>query len=164
MTSNFEKQKAIGIAGEDKLDEFYSRSFLINKISALEFQRLGIDRIFRLNEPGSFYFSVEYKTDHAAANTGNAFVELNIIRETDKEPGWARKLMAHFLFYYVPGLRVCYCISVVDFKFMLPNWREQYGTKLSVVTQRETGGHYQAKGLIVPLKEFSSICWRRDTI
>ena len=97
MAYQFDAQHADGLAGEAFLDALFSRWYRIRPASAAQ-QRRGIDRWFRTT---TRRLAVEYKTDHTAARTGNAFVE-TVSVDTAHKPGWAYTSQADYLVYYIP--------------------------------------------------------------
>ena len=97
---NFDVQLAQGESGEARLDRFFSTWFQIQPATPEE-QRQGIDRWFSdRRRPRTL--AVEYKTDHTAARTGNAFIE-TISVDSEQKAGWAFTSQADLLLYYVPG-------------------------------------------------------------
>lgn len=101
---NFQEQLKIGQEGEAFLDSFFrGKGVQVEVVDDLDTQRRGIDRYFHIEGKT---FSVEYKTDHTAARTGNAFLEMAV----DKKAGWVQRTEADFIAYYVPGRQVIYLV------------------------------------------------------
>lgn len=165
MDYNFETQKKIGDEGEAALDAFYSKHYVVKPCSDLELQRRGVDRLFKIPGPMKCWFSVEYKTDHKAHQTGCAYIEVELNSELNgKEYGWLQKLFAQVLFYYVPATRVCYCVPALILKACAANfWSEQY-PKGRAANKGRCGTLYTSTGLLVPLRELEVICWRKDIL
>lgn len=145
---NFNTQLTDGEAGEQRLDQYFSQWFTITPATAAE-QRRGIDRHFLRHRDGQS-FTVEYKTDHTAGKTGNAFVE-TISVDTQNKPGWAITSTAQVLIYHVPDAGTLYIIDLPRLRQHLPRWQKTYPTR-----QIPNRG-YHTHGLLVPLKEFEQI-------
>ena len=110
--------------------------------------RAGIDR-WMTGMDGT-RFSVQYKTDHQAFRTGNAFVE-TISVDTTGAPGWAVKCDADYLIYWLPEADLAYVLRPREIAAQLPRWRQLY---------REASAPndgYLTIGLLVLLSEFEAI-------
>ena len=128
--------------------QYFSQWFDITPATDAE-QRLGIDRHF-LRHRDRQRFTVEYKTDHTAGRTGNAFVE-TISVDTANKPGWAFTSTAQVLIYHVPDAGTLYIIDFPRLRHHLPTWQQTYPTR--AIPNRS----YHTHGLLVPLKEFEAI-------
>lgn len=142
---DFKEQKQRGESSEHYLDSYFSRWYDIQPATALE-QRQGIDRHF--TRDGSTK-TVEYKTDYAAAKTGNAFMEL-ISVDCRFVVGWAYSSCAEYLMYLVPGNAI-YVIHFSQLRLKLAMWTRQYPLR----SVRNEG--YQARGILVPLVELGKL-------
>ena len=150
----FEEQLSIGEQYENELDNYFSQWFYVSPVD-MQFQRAGIDRTWESKE-NKFVYSVEYKADERASQTGNAFVE-TVSVDIDDKPGWAYSSCSQILVYYLPIDKKVYIASVIQLKFSVPKWRE-----LCSVKDVQNNG-YVTKGVIVPLSEFAKCClWVRD--
>lgn len=147
-TYQFGKQLSVGERGEKCLDTLFAKWFTIKAATHQE-QRRGIDRIFTRRNDGHVY-TIEYKTDHTAGKTGNAFVE-TISVDTAGKPGWASRSEAQLLIYYVPGDELIYVIDFSHLRAHLPIWEKRYPRR-SIPNQG-----YHTHGILVPLKEFEKI-------
>lgn len=147
-TYDFRTQLATGAAGEARLDDYFSRWFIIRAATPEE-QRQGTDRIFIGRTDGRTY-RVEYKTDHAASQTGNAFVE-TVSVDTSNKPGWAFSSMANFLLYYIPGPETVYVVDFAKLRRRLPGWQRNYRLR------KIPNWGYHTHGLLVPLDEFERV-------
>lgn len=146
----FAAQKTVGLAGEETLDNFFRQwRGLDIRPATDEEQRRGIDRIFTLAADGRT-FAVEYKTDHTAGRTGNAFIETVSVDRANK-PGWAVASEAFYLIYLIPEPQTIYCLRMADVRKQLPRWRMFYQER----TIMNRG--YNTVGLIVPLDELERI-------
>ena len=147
---SFEEQKADGEAGERALDAHFSRWFHIESANVWQ-QRRGVDRIFHdLRDERSWL--VEYKTDHTASRTGNAFVETVSVRtRTRRKPGWAASSVADWLVYYLPEDGLAYLIRMWDLRQSLRRWAALYPSR-SIPNDG-----YHTQGLLVPLHEFEEL-------
>ena len=94
-------------------------------------------------------FAVEYKTDHLAARTGNAFIE-TISVDVEQKAGWAFTAQADLLLYYVPGLSQVYVLRTTALRARLPFWL------LAHEVQQVSNRGYQTHGLLVPLAELAN--------
>lgn len=147
-TYQFDKQLSVGEHGEGRLDAFFAQWFVI-RVATRQEQRRGIDRIFTRHADGRVY-AIEYKTDHTAGKTGNAFVE-TVSVDTANKPGWASRSEADLLIYYVPEDRLIYVIDFSHLRAHLPVWKKRYPQR-SIPNQG-----YHTHGILVPLKEFEQI-------
>lgn len=157
-TYEFKTQLAIGSEGERRLDEFFADWFVITPASEDE-QRMGIDRWFVRRQsskdgPAGERFAVEYKTDHRAHESGNAFVETVSVAGTQHgKEGWVYSSRARWLIYYVPGegAEMAYIVPFAKLRAELPRLRRHYPE----VPVQNKG--YLTLGLVVPLLEFECI-------
>lgn len=141
---NFADQLSHGKRGETFLDRFFAHWFRIEP-AAPEEQRHGIDRHFH-HLKSHDDFTVEYKTDSAAARTGNAFIE-TISVDTEHKAGWAFTSQADVLLYYVPGKDTVYILKMAAIRARLPLWRQ------TCEVREVPNGGYHTHGLLVPLQE-----------
>lgn len=146
-TYQFNQQLTAGEKGERKLDAYFTKWFKITPATPAE-QRQGIDRHFAHSD-GSRY-TVEYKTDHTAGKTGNAFVE-TISVDTQNKPGWAITSQAQILLYYIPDAGAIYVIPFPTLRQALPTWQQRYPQR--AIPNRG----YHTHGILVPLREFEKI-------
>lgn len=147
MLHNFESSLKDSFKHDADLDSYFSRWFNIQQVGS-DFQRAGIDRIFTCKNTRR-RFTVEYKSDSKAAETGNAFVE-SVSVDIDGKDGWALTCLAQYLAYYIPPQRTIYLIQVVDLKNALIFWREKYPERKS------RNEKYNTLGILVPLQEFAT--------
>ena len=145
MTYTFDAQKARGDAGEQFLDRWFAAKYEI-RLATRQEQRRGIDRIFTRRQTGK-RFTVEYKTDYKAAQTGNAFVE-TVSVDTAGKAGWAYSSQADYLLYYIPGNDLIYVLALEVLRWELPRWVREYPLRAA---QNEG---YATHGVLVPLHEF----------
>lgn len=144
----FTTQLTDGQKGERRLDAFFQKWFVIRPATDAE-QRQGIDRHFTRRKDQRA-FTIEYKTDHTAGRTGNAFVE-TISVDTDNKPGWALTSQAQLLIYYIPDTGIIYVIDFARLRRNLPRWQQTYPQR--AIPNRG----YHTHGLLVPLLEFEKI-------
>ena len=126
---------------EKVLDEKFQKFYHISD----GIQKDGIDRVFVDRDSGITY-TVEYKSDIAASNTKNAFIE-TISVDTYGKLGWALTTKSQIIVYYIVKLDIIYQISTVAIKVMLPKWIKIY-KKASVSNK-----NYKSYGIPVPLSE-----------
>lgn len=145
---DFGQQLKVGAAGEAALDAYFGQWFNITPATDAE-QRLGIDRHWA-SRLDSRLWTVEYKTDHTAKRTHNAFVET--VSVEGKRRGWVYTSQANWVIYYVPGgdYDLAYMLDISHIRRrVLREWERIYPVK----PVQNTRG-YITKGLIVPLHEF----------
>ncbi len=150
MTYDFNTQLKQGAEGEQELDDFFSRWYVINPATA-EQQRQGIDRTYTVID-SRISKTVEYKSDTTASKTGNAFVEVVSV-ETDQvcKLGWAHTSKADILLYFLPSDGLVYVLKMDDLRRKLGKWIQRYKTRYVA----NVG--YKSAGLIVPLREFEQM-------
>lgn len=144
---DFNEQKQRGEISERYLDEYFSRWYDIRPATTMQ-QRQGIDRHFTRRDNGETS-TIEYKTDYAAANTGNAFMEL-ISVDCRYVVGWAYSSCADYLLYLVPGAAI-YVIKFSQLRLQLPFWTRRYEMRS---VQNEG---YRARGILVPLVDLEKL-------
>ena len=151
MVHNFTESLERGERFEQLLDQHFSQWFSVETVT-MEFQRLGIDRIF--TKQNGQRFTVEYKTDERAHETGNIFVETVSVKkgETVEKLGWAHTSTAQLLVYYVPGIQRLYIVDMLALRDKLDKWSKQHRT-----AQADNGG-YVGEGLLVPLQKLEKLC------
>lgn len=153
----FDASLTVGAAGERTLDAHFGVHFDIVPASPAQ-QRQGIDRVFcrRSDDPRSDrIFTVEYKTDHHAARTGNAFVETVSVERGGVvvKPGWVYTTAADRLIYYIPGANweLAYILRPSRLRRALPAWQRIFSER--VVANPD----YVTRGLLVPLRAFEAV-------
>lgn len=149
----FDIQHAIGTTGEARLDQIFRPFYLIQPASP-EQQRQGIDRLVINRATGEHSF-IEYKTDHRAGDTGNAFVE-TISVDTIGKPGWAYTSQARYLIYYIPDPETIYILPMAQIRYTIDRWRKLYPQR-RIPNISARGHRYHTIGTLVPLLEFERI-------
>lgn len=102
----FKNSLAVGKQGEDILNEYFSRWYIIEPVTLSEELKLGIDYIY-IDRKTKKRCTVEIKTDLKAIYTGNLFLETEVRQNNDKlsSLGWVAKSSADILIYWaVPTL------------------------------------------------------------
>lgn len=145
-THDFQEKLKQGQRYEAELDHWFSYQFDIARVTLEEEKRLGIDRRFVERSSGR-RFTIQYKADEVAGRTGNAFVE-TVSVDTAGSPGWVHTCKADYIFYYVPGLAVCYIFRPDALREQLERWEKMYRT----ATAANANG-YKTHGVLVPLDE-----------
>jgi hypothetical protein len=147
----FDKQLAVGKAGEYKLDEFFGRWYNIEEVP-LDFEkRVGADRLFV--DPGGRQLLIEYKYDVKSGETGNLIIETISNKERHK-PGWALTCQADVVVWLLSSGEIL-AILPDDIRKQIPRWSDAYR---SVVI---TNVGFTAVGLVVPLHEVRALAiWR----
>lgn len=145
---DFHKKLAEGKEHEDALDVHFSGTYEIQYVPRGA-DRLGIDRLF-IHRGTRNRYSVEYKSDSEAAQTGNAFVEIVSV-DTTGALGWAKTCCAQWLIYYIPPTGRGYWFSPCAIKAHLEQWGRLYPVRKSY------NNGYASKGICVPLGVFTSL-------
>ncbi|GAC1457012.1 MAG: hypothetical protein NVS2B14_00030 [Chamaesiphon sp.] len=150
----FNAQLSQGESDEHILDEYFSKRYRIRAATKQE-QKVGIDRIFYPSSDLYEYIPVEYKSDRRAHITGNAFIEtVSVENGTKNIPGWAYTCEANIIIYFLPALKIAYCLEPWKIKAILSDWKAKYPER-SVKNQG-----WITKGLLVPLHEVETISRR----
>jgi hypothetical protein len=144
---DFDQQMRQGDEGADFLDAFFAGKGYAIRPATRDEQRQGVDRIFTSPRTGSIS-RVEYKTDRAAARTGNAFIETVSVDAAGKM-GWALTSQADILVYYVPPDRRIYVVPFRALHWEMPRWLREYPPR----TAQNDG--YATHGIIIPLRELA---------
>ena len=153
MIYDFNTQLQQGQQAERSLDLILEITFQIQPANR-EQQRRGIDRLLTHRETGQRW-RAEYKADHQAHTTGNAFVE-TISVDRDLKLGWAITSEADLLFYFIPESGLIYILSFSTLREQLPRWLRRYPCR-SIPNQG-----YGTHGILVPLYEFETLA--RDVV
>lgn len=120
MVYSFKEQLALGQSDENRLDQHFRQFFVIVPASSDE-QRTGIDRHYIKDKRT---YSVEYKSDRRAKETGHAFIETVSVDANDK-PGWIYTSQATYLFYFVPNDDLVYMLTLRKMRNQLPRWERE---------------------------------------
>ena len=158
MVHKFNESLQYGEGIETMLDAFFSKWFMIEPVTP-DLQRLGVDRIFTMNRSKQ-RFSVEYKADRQAHDTGNAYIEtVSVYRDGEiVKFGWANTSIAQRVLYYIEGPRRVYILDLHDIRDMLPKW-EKVCKKVDVENE-----DYSGSGLLVPLTELETMARGRMVV
>lgn len=144
MSHEFGESFKRGQVHEADLDAYFGLTYFIEPATR-EQQRMGIDRIF--TSVAGMSFSVEYKADVRAAETGNVAVETASVAEQDK-PGWVYTSLAQVIVYYVPPHGYALWCDAMDLKRHASLWAQMYGVR--DVPNRD----YTTQIVAVPMAEF----------
>jgi hypothetical protein len=161
-----DEQLVEGQRYEAELDEYFSRWYRIEATNGQVgrwLQQHGIDRIFVAKNHEKWRWSVEYKADKRAADTGNAFIETKSVDTQDKS-GWAYTSTAQLLMYYIPPSGVIYVVAMTDLRQKLPQWVRSYPERACLNQDPRTGRQYRTLGRIVPLDAFGDVCRKQILI
>ena len=140
---------------EKNLDRFFIELWHVGiQPATKEQQRDGIDRVW--TTPDERRFSVEYKADWKAAETGNAFIEVVSV-DKDGKPGWAYTSLAQYLIYYIPPWKRVYICPMTMIKERLLDWVGRYPHKV-IPNEGRNAENYNTVGVPVPLDVFESEC------
>jgi hypothetical protein len=137
---------------EEMLDRLFVDDWVI-RLANREEEARGIDRWFTHPESGEQY-SVQYKSDSRAWETGNAFVELMSVDEKGIQ-GWAYSCEADLLEYYVPQRLRIYELLTASLFGWVESWRERLerGDQRFAIRNAQNL-NYKTQGLLVPFCEF----------
>lgn len=151
---DFTEQLQKGEGYEAVLDRHYSKTYKIQHVS-MSAQKSGIDRTW--TDENGLRFSIEYKADDRAATSGNVFIELVSVDNTQKA-GWAKTSCAQVLVYYIPPKNKAYLIPMLVLKNLTIEWEKKYSRKII------PNNGYNTEGVIVPIDEFGQYCFGIDNI
>lgn len=152
---DFDTQLKIGEHYEGVLDSYFKKRFDIFPVSDAA-QRMGLDRIW-IDKVTGQRWSVEYKTDKLAHNTGNVFME-TVSRDAHNISGWIHTSIAQIVVYYVPGLGKAYCMYMTKLRELMRIWEGRYKTGSA------NNGSFSSVGVLVPIVVFGSVCFSVKTI
>lgn len=139
---------------EAELDKFFDGAYRLEH-ATMEQERSGIDRIFE-NRRSRVRYSVEYKTDHQAHETGNVFIETMSVDSADKK-GWAFTSVSQVLVYFIPKLEYAMRADMLDVKRRLPEWIHRY-REVPATNKSRGGEFYRTLGRLVPVDVFRECC------
>lgn len=156
----FDEQLRKGEKYEAILDERFKAWFRIKPASKYD-QNNGIDRIFTRKLDGCV-FTVEYKADFQAHETGNVFIETVSVDRAGKR-GWVLQTRAQIIAYYIVHDKRAHLLYGADMKTALPQWARQYreGSANNVDARR---GNYASRGILVPIGEFTRYSFNTLTL
>lgn len=155
MIHEFKKKFKEGEIHAHTLDVFFSKQFEIIEANRKQ-ESLGIDRIF-ISKLYGFRYSVEYKADSRAAETGNVFIEVTSV-DTMNEPGWALSSTAQILIYYIPPEGKVFIVRMLNIRDKIKKWSLDHGIKLAHNIT------YNTKGIPVPIDVFKTIVQKIEFI
>lgn len=149
MTHNFSDSLEVGEKYEGELDEHFSQWFIVKKVS-MDLQKLGVDRIFTKRKTGE-RFTVEYKADSRASETGNMYIEtVSVGRDEDTvvTKGWIYTSTAQLLVYFLPDWNRAYIMDMLSLRDKVnEKWIKHHKTA------RADNGNYWGEGILVPLQK-----------
>lgn len=143
---DFDTQLLKGKQAENILDAYWKKRGIKIETVSMNFERLGIDRIF---EYKNIRYTIEYKTDFLASKTGNAFIET--VSVAGARLGWAYTSLAQGLVYFLPDTHIVYYVNMIEIKRNLMKWESEFPTR-EVKNKTYTGN-----GILLPLKKFEEI-------
>jgi hypothetical protein len=152
-THDFKAKLAEGEAIERKLDAFFRSQGYWVGLATREQQRVGIDRHFRHKLSGK-HFTVDYKADNRAHETGNFFIETVSVDSADKA-GWAIRAECERIFYYVVQRGVLYVLETETIRNELPRWM------LAFPTGTARNEKYETHGVLVPMFEIELVAYAK---
>ena len=147
----FVASKARGVRAERWVDWYMGGGFVIAPVGD-EGQRLGIDRIW-LDRIHGGRWSVEYKLDERAGETGNYFLETASSVE-ERKPGWALSSVSQFILFISPTVSGGVLLALVEVRALreqVIRWREIHPTGVAKSTNQ--GCEWHSEGLLVPMAE-----------
>lgn len=152
---SFDAQLKVEAMHNAVLDAYFAESYDIVKADHTD-ERRGIDRWLTDKRTGE-RTSVQYKADTVATRTHNAFIEIiSVDKPGVSVPGWVHTCAADWLFYYVPGDELCYCLRPDTIRLRLADWRGKYRTARVPNKGRSGSVEYHTHGIIVPLAELEA--------
>jgi len=159
--ASFEDDYDKGLIAENLVREYYSDKFNdIRKATLSEELEFGYDFVFTLNDK---QFTVEVKNDDKSVVTGNVFIELSVVKlNTGVETqGWALKTKADIIMIYAGNGRNkgLYLIKLNQLRLGIEKWKNEFIIRETMITQ-SANSRWKAKGICVPLLEFSRYCFK----
>lgn len=144
-TYSFVEQLEMGEAGEQILDEYFSKWYDIKPATPQEQRQKKIDRWFRHKDsPNPNSTPIEYKTDDKTDRTGNLFIE-TWSNEGKRVPGWVYSTWADVVIYFaLPD--TLYIMKTMWLRSRVSEWQGTYGTR----SVKNKG--YRTIGIPVPTK------------
>ncbi|MEQ8274662.1 MAG: hypothetical protein RMA76_46210 [Deltaproteobacteria bacterium] len=147
MPFDFETQYRRGALAESVLDSMFSRMLRVEPVSRDD-QRDGIDRVFHFR---GRRWTVEYKTDFRAAQTGRVFIE-TVSNDRTKKAGWLYTSRADYLLYFVSGADSVYVVRMERLRHAaVSRWIGRFEDR--AVPNRT----YRTHGMAVPIDELDAI-------
>ena len=145
MIHDFDDCLERGNKGEEEIDEFLRCEFdwELTRVGRDE-QARGIDRRC-LPEIGAESFTLEYKTDDRAAQTGKAFIELAHVGIHHVKQGWVYTSEADYFVYWVPRLGRALLFDIKKARQAINGWIKQYPVRAA------RNKKYWTCGVCVPL-------------
>jgi hypothetical protein len=120
-THVFQKSKAQGERWEAEQDAAFASVYGVTPADA-KAQRFGVDRLFTHAAYG-LAFTVEYKADDRATDTGNFFFEVVSVDTTEPPtPGWALTSKATLISILVPREHVAFLFITARVRECVPGW------------------------------------------
>lgn len=110
----------------------------------------GIDSLWVGRYAPRLRWSVQYKTEPKAAQTGNAFIE-TISVDTKDKPGCVLTCLAQKYVIYIPPKQEIIVLDTHRLKVHVAKWEDRYGT---VLAPNKT---YTTHGIAVPLGRIREI-------
>jgi len=159
--ASFDSDLERGQIAENLVRDYYSDKFDdIRKASLSEEIENGYDFVFTHNDKE---ITVEVKNDDKSAVTGNVFIELSVIKlNTGVETqGWALKTKADIIMIYAGnGLnKGLYLIKLKQLRLGIEKWKDEFIIRETMISQ-SANSRWKAKGICVPLLEFSRYCFK----
>lgn len=149
----FDKSYEAAKLYDAELDKHFGQAYDLTKASRAE-ERRGIDRFFCHRQTGVSY-SVEYKTDHKAHESGNVFIETMSV-DTAGKRGWAYTSTAQVLVYFIPQREAALRADMLTVKRRLSEWAVY--PERPAWNKSRSGELYRTLGLLVPLEVFRAAC------
>lgn len=144
IAHNFEQSKKEGEEGEEILDSFFEKDFIIEPVSLQTQKKWDIDRKFISKQSKKSNY-IEYKTDDVALRTRNIFIEIKSNIGKDVE-GWLFKSRAK---------RVMILVGNIIFSVQLEELKQYILTKgvdyrEGTSWNKEEGREYFSLGKLMP--------------
>ena len=141
-----------GKIGEEILDKFFSRWYLVEKSNPWQ-EKAGIDRVFTPKDKNQVSTGklIEYKTDFRAAKTERFYIE--VLSHSQKHiPGWAYSSAADtiILFACLEDKGRVYCVNTQQLRLTMPKWENYHIAHVQ-------NSHYFGLGKLVPIREIAAI-------
>jgi hypothetical protein len=147
---DFKEQLKIGEAFERKIDDYYSKFYIIEKVG-MDLQRKGIDRIYKKQDKE---IKVEYKADSQTAKTNNFFIETWSVENVKR--GWVYTTESDYIFYLAIGLGL-YIVETIKLRNHISYVEFIY--RKAYCNNKD----YRSEGILIPIQDIERIMHKKNT-
>jgi hypothetical protein len=138
----FEDKLTQGRKAESWLDRHFGQHWRIAPATRTD-ERRGIDRWFSDDVTS---WSIQYKADEVAGQTGNAYIEVGSCGPLFHQNGWVFTTEANVIVYLIPGPRF-WLLDPLKLRIEALGWMQQHRIRAAM------NEGYATLGVCVPLSE-----------